>query len=176
MEKGYIQIYTGESKGKTTAAMGLAIRAAGSGLKVCIVQFLKAWKTSELSSLEKIDNIDVFRFQTIKKFTWELNESERKQIEKETKKAYNFILNVFEEKKYDVVIVDEIMGALGAKLLTKEQEVLELMDKKPDTVELVMTGRYPTEVIINKADLVTEMNVVKHYFNKGVEARLGIEF
>ncbi|WP_055071148.1 cob(I)yrinic acid a,c-diamide adenosyltransferase [Clostridium massiliamazoniense] len=175
MEKGYIQIYTGESKGKTTAAMGLAIRAAGSGLKVCIVQFLKAWKTSELNSLEKIDNIDVFRFQTIKKFTWELNESERKQIEEETKKAYNFILNVFKEKKYDVVIVDEIMGALGAKLLT-EQEVLELMDKKPDTVELVMTGRYPTEAIINKADLVTEMNVVKHYFNEGVQARLGIEF
>lgn len=175
MEKGYIQIYTGESKGKTTAAIGLAVRAAGSGLKVCIVQFLKVWKTSELNSLEKIDNIDVFRFQTIKKFTWELNEKEREQIEEETKKAYNFILNVFKEENYDVVIVDEIMGALGAKLLT-EQEVLELMDKKPDTIELVMTGRYPTEAIVNKADLVTEMNVVKHYFNKGVEARLGIEF
>lgn len=67
------------------------------------------------------------------------------------------------------------MGALGAKLLT-EQEVLELMDKKPDTIELIMTGRYPTEAIINKADLVTEMNVVKHYFNEGVQARLGIEF
>lgn len=175
MNKGYIQIYTGNGKGKTTAAMGLSIRAAGNGMKVCIVQFLKAWKTGELNSLEKLDNIDVFRFQTIKKFTWQLNEEEFNALKLEVKKTYNFILEVFEEKKYDVVIVDEIMGALGAKLLT-EQEVLDLMDRKPETIELVMTGRNPTEAIINKADLVTEMNPIKHYYEQGVKSREGIEF
>lgn len=175
MNKGYIQIYTGNGKGKTTAAMGLSIRAAGNGMKVCIVQFLKAWKTGELNSLEKLDNIDVFRFQTIKKFTWQLNEEEFNALKLEVKKTYDFILEVFEEKKYDVVIVDEIMGALGAKLLT-EQEVLYLMDRKPETIELVMTGRNPTEAIINKADLVTEMNPIKHYYEQGVKSREGIEF
>lgn len=175
MNKGYIQIYTGNGKGKTTAAMGLSIRAAGNGMKVCIVQFLKAWKTGELNSLEKLDNIDVFRFQTIKKFTWQLNEEEFNALKLEVKKTYDFILEVFEEKKYDVVIVDEIMGALGAKLLT-EQEVLDLMDRKPETIELVMTGRNPTEAIINKADLVTEMNPIKHYYEQGVKSREGIEF
>lgn len=175
MNKGYIQIYTGNGKGKTTAAMGLSIRAAGNGMKVCIVQFLKAWKTGELNSLEKLDNIDVFRFQTIKKFTWQLNEEEFNALKLEVKKIYDFILEVFEEKKYDVVIVDEIMGALGAKLLT-EQEVLDLMDRKPETIELVMTGRNPTEAIINKADLVTEMNPIKHYYEQGVKSREGIEF
>lgn len=175
MNKGYIQIYTGNGKGKTTAAMGLSIRAAGNGMKVCIVQFLKAWKTGELNSLEKLDNIDVFRFQTIKKFTWQLNEEEFNALKLEVKKTYDFILEVFEEKKYDVVIVDEIMGALGAKLLT-EQEILYLMDRKPETIELVMTGRNPTEAIINKADLVTEMNPIKHYYEQGVKSREGIEF
>lgn len=175
MNKGYIQIYTGNGKGKTTAAMGLSIRAAGNGMKVCIVQFLKAWKTGELNSLEQIDNIDVFRFQTIKKFTWQLNEEEFNALKLEVKKTYDFILKVFEEKKYDVVIVDEIMGALGAKLLT-EQEVLNLMDRKPETIEFVMTGRNPTEAIINKADLVTEMKPIKHYYEQGVKSRQGIEF
>lgn len=175
MNKGYIQIYTGNGKGKTTAAMGLSIRAAGNGMKVCIVQFLKAWKTGELNSLEKLDNIDVFRFQTIKKFTWQLNEEEFNALKLEVRKTYDFILEVFEEKKYDVVIVDEIMGALGAKLLT-EQEVLDLMDRKPETIELVMTGRNPTEAIINKANLVTEMNPIKHYYEQGVKSREGIEF
>ncbi|MGL5615523.1 MAG: cob(I)yrinic acid a,c-diamide adenosyltransferase [Sarcina sp.] len=175
LTKGYIQIYTGDGKGKTTAAMGLSIRAAGNGMKVCIVQFLKAWKTGELNSLKKIDNIDLFRFQTIKKFTWELNDEEREQLKKEIKKTYDFIIEVFSKNSYDLVIVDEIMGTLGAGLLT-EKEVLDLMDKKPEQMELVMTGRNPTEAIINKADLVTEMKAIKHYYEQGVESRKGIEF
>lgn len=175
LKKGYIQIYTGDGKGKTTAAMGLALRAAGDGMKVCILQFLKAWKTGEVIALEKIENIEVFRVQKMTKFTWDLNEEEKKQYALETKEGYKLAENILKERKCDVFIIDEIMGAMHAGFLT-EDDVLKLMELKRDDMELVMTGRGVSDKIAEKADLITEMKPIKHYFEKGVDARKGIEF
>ncbi|MGL4655635.1 MAG: cob(I)yrinic acid a,c-diamide adenosyltransferase [Sarcina sp.] len=175
LKEGYTQVYTGDGKGKTTAAMGLAFRAAGDGMKVSIIQFLKAWKTGELASIEKIDNINLFRFQTIKKFTWDLNEEELVQYKKETRDAYFFAIKCLEERSCDILILDEIMGAFHGGFIT-EDEVVALIDMKPKDMELVLTGRNVPSKVAQKADLITEMRPIKHYMDKGVNARLGIEF
>ena len=175
LKEGYTQVYTGDGKGKTTAAMGLAFRAAGDDMKVNIIQFLKAWKTGELASIEKIDNIDLFRFQTTKKFTWDLNEEEMVQYKKETREAYFFAMECLKERKCDILILDEIMGACHGEFIT-EDEIVDLINLKPDNMELVLTGRNVPSKVAEKADLITEMKPIKHYMDKGVNARLGIEF
>ncbi|MGL5066699.1 MAG: cob(I)yrinic acid a,c-diamide adenosyltransferase [Sarcina sp.] len=175
LKEGYTQVYTGDGKGKTTAAMGLAFRAAGDNMKVNIIQLLKAWKTGELVSIDKIDNIDLFRFQTTKKFTWDLNEEEMIQYKKETREAYFFALECLRERKCDILILDEIMGAYHGEFIT-EEEIVALIDLKPSNMELVLTGRNVPKKVAEKADLITEMKPIKHYMDKGVNARLGIEF
>ena len=162
LKEGYTQVYTGDGKGKTTAAMGLAFRAAGDNMKVNIIQFLKAWKTGELVSIDKIDNIDLFRFQTTKKFTWDLNEEEMIQYKKETREAYFFALECLRERKCDILILDEIMGAYHGEFIT-EEEIVALIDLKPSNMELVLTGRNVPKKVAEKADLITEMKPIKHY-------------
>lgn len=175
LKEGYTQVYTGDGKGKTTAAMGLAFRAAGDDMKVNIIQFLKAWKTGELASIDKIENIELFRFQTTKKFTWDLNEEELVQYKKETREAYFFAMKCLEERSCDILILDEIMGAFHGGFIT-EDEIVNLIEVKPSNMELVLTGRNVPEKVAQKADLITEMKPIKHYMDKGVNARLGIEF
>lgn len=175
LKEGYVQIYTGDGKGKTTAAMGLAIRAVGEGLKVGIIQFLKARPTGEIFSIEKLDNIETFRFQKSTKFTWELNEEERKIYIDETREAYNFAMKMIRERKYDLLILDEILAARNEAFLTTE-DILRLIDNKKSDMELVITGRNAPDELIEKADLVTEMKMIKHYYEKGVNQRKGIEF
>lgn len=175
LKEGYVQIYTGDGKGKTTAAMGLAIRAVGEGLKVAIIQFLKARPTGEIFSIEKLDNIETFRFQKSTKFTWELNEEERKIYIDETREAYNFAMKMIRERKYDLLILDEILAARNEAFLTTE-DILRLIDNKKSDMELVITGRNAPDELIEKADLVTEMKMIKHYYEKGVNQRKGIEF
>lgn len=176
LKEGYIQVYTGNGKGKTTAAMGLAFRAAGDGMKVHVVQFLKSWNTGELKSAEAVgDNLKIFRFETVKGFTWDLNEEQLVTLKKEVKEAYNFVKDELENRSCDILILDEVMAAMHGQFLT-EEEVLHLMDIKPKDMELIMTGRNVPERIIEKADLVTEMREIKHYYSKGVNAREGIEF
>ncbi|MGL4451426.1 MAG: cob(I)yrinic acid a,c-diamide adenosyltransferase [Sarcina sp.] len=175
LKEGYTQVYTGDGKGKTTAAMGLAFRAAGNNMKVNIIQFLKAWKTGELASIGKIDNINLFRFQTTKKFTWDLNEEELVQYKKETKDAYFFAVKCLQERNCDILILDEIMGAFHGGFIT-EDEIVRLIEMKPSNMELVLTGRNVPKKVAEKADLITEMKPIKHYMDKGVNARLGIEF
>lgn len=176
LEEGKIAIYTGDGKGKTTAAIGQAIRAFGYGLKVYIVQFLKSRDTSELKVLNSLgENIKVFRFERERDFFWNLNDREKIELKEDVDKAYEFIVNVLKERECDVLIIDEVMGVLKNKLLT-EQQVLDLMEMKADDVELIMTGRNVPKAIIDKANLVTEMKPIKHYFNEGTPARRGIEY
>ncbi|WP_035588255.1 cob(I)yrinic acid a,c-diamide adenosyltransferase [Hippea jasoniae] len=169
-EKGYIQVYTGNGKGKTTAAIGLAIRAAGAGLKVLFAQFVKGLPYSEHKALSRFDNI------TIKQFGREgfiHSKPQQADIDK-AKEGYEFVLKAFDEGIYDVVILDEANIAVFFNLFS-EDDLLKLMDKKPPNTELVITGRYATDKVIEKADLVTEMKEIKHYYQKGVIARVGIE-
>ena len=169
--KGYIQVYTGNGKGKTTAALGLAIRAAGADLKVFIAQFIKMGEYSEIKALKRFkDLITVEQFGTGRFIKGKPSASDieiaRKGIEK--------IKAAFTSGQYNVVIMEEANVAAKFGLLSVEN-ILKIMDEKPKDVELVITGRGADFRIIEKADLVTEMKEVKHYFQKGVKARTGIE-
>jgi cob(I)alamin adenosyltransferase len=176
LKKGYVQVYTGNGKGKTTAAVGLGVRAAGEGLRVYMVQFLKSMHTGELESIKKLDpNFKIFRFEKKRGFFWTLNDEEKRELKEEIQTAFNFCLEALKEEKCDLLIMDEIMGSLSNGLVSKEQ-VLELIKYKPENVELVLTGRNVPDEIAEKADLVTEMREIKHYYSKGISPRKGIEF
>lgn len=171
--KGYIQVYTGDGKGKTTAALGLALRAAGHGLKVYIGQFLKGQVYGELISIKKLSPLI-----TIKQFgrkgfihvTRNPDEEDIKRAEMGLKKCLEAMLS----KKYSIIILDEINVAVDFNLLS-EKEVHKFLDQKPPEVEIILTGRYAPASFIKRADLVTEMKGKKHYYSKGVRARNGIE-
>jgi len=169
--KGYIQVYTGNGKGKTTAALGLAIRAAGAGLKVFIAQFIKMGEYSEIKALKRFnDLITVEQFGTGRFIKGKPSASDIEAARKGLEK----IKAVFASNRYNVVIMEEANVAAKLGLLSVE-DMLEIMVEKPKDVELVITGRAADSRIIEKADLVTEMKEVKHYFQKGVKARIGIE-
>jgi cob(I)alamin adenosyltransferase len=176
LKKGYVQIYTGNGKGKTTAAVGLATRAAGNEYMVTMVQFLKGGATGELISAKRLQPyFNIYRFEKPRGFFWTLNDAEKEELKEEIQEAYRFCLKQLEEKACDILIMDEVMGALSNKLITEDQ-LIELIDKKPEDIELIMTGRNVPERIIEKANLVTEMKEIKHYYTEGVPARKGIEF
>jgi cob(I)alamin adenosyltransferase len=176
LKNGYVQIYTGNGKGKTTAAVGLAVRAAGNEYNVFMVQFLKGGKTGELESAKKMSPFfNIFRFEKKRGFFWTLNVEEKNELKEEVQKGYEFCMEALKEGKCDILIMDEVMGALNNQLISEEQ-LLELIDNKPDNIELVLTGRDVPKAIIDKANLVTEMKDIKHYFNEGVPSREGIEF
>jgi cob(I)alamin adenosyltransferase len=176
LKNGYVQVYTGDGKGKTTAAVGLAVRAAGNGYNVFMVQFLKGGKTGEIESAKKMAPFfNIFRFEKKRGFFWTLSDEEKIELKAEVQKAYEFCKEALKEEKCDILIMDEIMGALSNNLISEEQ-VLELIENKPDNIELVLTGRNVPKAIIDKANLVTEMKDIKHYFNEGVPSREGIEF
>ncbi|AEF17689.1 MULTISPECIES: cob(I)yrinic acid a,c-diamide adenosyltransferase [Thermoanaerobacterium] len=175
MKNGLIQIYTGDGKGKTTAAIGLGIRALGRDFKVYMVQFLKGRDTGELYVLKNIDNFKVFRFQSSEKFFFQMDENEKNVLRDEMHEAYKFIENVIKNEECDMLILDEIMGVIQNNIFSVE-DVLKLMKEKPDTMEMILTGRNAPKELIDNADLVTEMKLVKHPFEKGISARYGIEF
>ena len=176
LARGYVQVYTGNGKGKTTAAIGQAVRSVGNGLRVYMLQFLKTDETGELEIAKLLgDKFHIFRFESKKGFFWNLNDEEKAILQAEVNTAYNFAMEVVKNNRCDVFILDEIMAILSNKLLT-EQQVIDLIDNKPINMELILTGRNVPDSIIDKADLVTEMNSIKHYIDKGVHAREGIEY
>jgi len=168
---GLIQIYTGNGKGKTTAALGLAMRAAGHGFKVAIVHFMKIWDYGEVKSLEKL-GIDLFRYGTTELIDPQ-NPSpiDFEQAEKAIEKAEELV----QEGSCDILILDEISVAVDFNLIPL-QRVLDLLDKKPDNMELVMTGRKCPKELMERADLVSVIDEIKHPYIKGLKARKGIEF
>ena len=175
LEKGLIQVYTGDGKGKTTAALGQGLRSSGRGLKVCMVQFLKSGDTGELHSVEKLHPLfEIFRFEKKRGFFWTLTDQEKRELKEDIEEGFEFIKDVVTNEKCDVMIIDELLGVLGNKLL-EVNDVLELLKKKPDTMEIIITGRNVPKEIIDAADLVTEMKEIKHYFRNGIPAREGIE-
>ncbi len=173
MKKGYVQIYTGNGKGKTTCMLGLALRASGAGKKIFIGQFLKQGDYSEIKAIKKfLPDITLEQFGAGGKCFAKGSESENDISA--AKEGYQHALHAVSSGEYDLVILDEINVAVSMELLTEEQQ-LRLMEQKSEGTELVMTGRYASEKIIERADLVTEMTMIKHYFNDGVNARVGIE-
>jgi cob(I)alamin adenosyltransferase len=170
--KGYLQVYTGNGKGKTTASLGLALRAAGAGLKVHMVQFMKGRRYSEIDAVTNILNFTISQHGR-DEFVSKEN-PERVDIEL-ARDGFEKAKEVVMSGDFDLVILDEINVATDYGLLTI-QEVVGLIENRPDHVELVLTGRYAPKEFIEMADLVTEMCEKKHFYNEGVEARKGIEF
>jgi len=173
LEKGLVQVYTGDGKGKTSAAFGLALRAVGRGLKVYIIQFIKGgFDYGELYIVEKIPNLKLSTFGR-GRFVTEIPPSE--EDSKFAREAFELAKKVVKSGKYDVVILDEVNVALNLKMISTD-EVMDLIKNKPKHVELILTGRYAPVQIIDAADLVTEMKEVKHPYAQGVPPRKGIEF
>ncbi|MCD6294332.1 MAG: cob(I)yrinic acid a,c-diamide adenosyltransferase [Deltaproteobacteria bacterium] len=169
--KGYTQVYTGSGKGKTTAAFGLALRAAGAGLKVYIAQFVKGMKYSELDSIEKLSDFIEIKQYGRDCFIFRDPEAEDLRVAQEGLKE---VSKLMQSRKYDVIILDEANIATYYKLFPVD-DLLELIQTKPENIELIITGRKADPRIIEAADLVTEMKEIKHYYQEGVHAREGIE-
>ena len=168
--KGYVQVYTGNGKGKTTAAIGLAVRGAGAGLQVFVGQFLKQGNYSEIKALSRFDNITVEQFGMGKFVRGAPSEKEIAAA----RTGYARLCDILTAGAQDLVIVDEGNVAVTSGLIS-EAEMLGLIAKKPENVELVITGRGALPAVMERADLVTEMKEIKHYFQQGVAARRGIE-
>jgi cob(I)alamin adenosyltransferase len=172
LEQGLVQIYTGEGKGKTTAALGLALRALGRGLKVFMLQFLKGEDTGELHGGRLFGDTFVIRQTGLKGFI------RRGKIDPadvhQAREALKLARDILSGGDYDLVILDEINVALYFELLSP-QEVIQVLQARAPHVEVVLTGRYAPSELVDMADLVTEMKNVKHYYHAGVAAREGIE-
>jgi len=168
---GYVHVYTGDGKGKTTAAFGLALRAAGAGLKVYIAQFVKGMEYSELTSIERFS--DVITLKQYGRSCFIRNEPSEDDI-RMAREALQEVREIVVSGDYELVILDEANIAVFYNLFSVD-ELLALIDVKPEGVELVITGRRADPKLIERADLVTEMKEIKHYYAKGVEARKGIE-
>jgi len=169
--QGKVHVYTGDGKGKTTAALGLSIRAAGAGLRVFFAQFIKADEYSEIKALKRFADLI-----TVEQFGlggFISGTPTRGDVEA-AQKGIARVMEIISSGKYDMVVLDEANIAVKFELVS-EQALLDIIDAKSKNLELVVTGRGASARIIEKADLVTEMKAVKHYFQNGVEARVGIE-
>lgn len=173
LSQGFVQVYTGNGKGKTTAAIGQAIRAAGNDLRVGFVSFMKNFPYGEVRILRNLaPDITLKRFGN-DGFVFKKEPPHRELIE-EMQAGLKLAGDWLQNGQFDLLVLDEILVSIYFKLFTTE-EVLELINRRPKTVELILTGRYCPEAILQVADLVTEMIEVKHYYQKGVTARAGIE-
>lgn len=171
--KGYIQVYTGNGKGKTTAALGLALRAAGRGLRVFVGQFLKARESGEHLAAKKLAPLITIELFGRKGFL-DLAKPPAEADIRRGVLGMRKCREAMDSGVYQVVILDEINTALKLGIV-KESDVLAFLENRPESVEVVLTGRSAPLSIIRKADLVTEMKEIKHYFRRGVKARPGIE-
>ena len=170
-EARYIHVYTGDGKGKTTAALGLVLRAVGAGWRVLFTQFLKHGEFSEIKALKKFgDQVTVCQYGLGRFIKGRPSE---KEIEM-ARTGLSEIMQVMEEGKYDLIVLDEINVAIHFGLIPLEG-IISLLEKRPQNIELVLTGRWAPKEITERADLVTEARMIKHYFSKGVTAREGIE-
>ncbi len=173
LERGQVQVYTGDGKGKTTAALGLALRAVGRGLKVCMIQFIKGGgEYGEHLAAEKL--APLLTIHQTGRDGWIHKEKLDPEDIRIAKETLDLAISTLSAGEYDLVILDEINGAVWFGLLDVA-DILQLIKLKPATVELVLTGRSADPQVIEAADLVTEMREIKHYYQQGVPARVGIE-
>lgn len=172
LERGCVQVYTGDGKGKTTASLGLALRAVGRGLKVCVFQFIKGGgRYGEHLAAEGLSpNLTIIQ---TGRPGW-VNTKDITEDRMAAQEAFSTAADLLSSGEYDLFVCDEINGAVGYGLIDVEQ-VLDMITRKPEKTELVLTGRNADERIIEAADLVTEMREIKHYYKAGVPARTGIE-
>ncbi|GAB6169528.1 cob(I)yrinic acid a,c-diamide adenosyltransferase [Clostridium carnis] len=176
MELGLIHIYCGNGKGKTTAAMGLGMRAAGRGKKVLLTQFLKDHDSGELKSIEKLsENFHVFFGMPMKRFFNYLSEEDKNEVIKEHRERFKAVTKKAVEENYDLLIMDETMASLNYGILELD-EVINFLENKPKGLEVVLTGRNPDKRLVEIAHYVSEINPIKHpYVDSKIPSRIGIE-
>ncbi|MBW6409215.1 cob(I)yrinic acid a,c-diamide adenosyltransferase [Clostridium weizhouense] len=175
MDLGLIHIYCGDGKGKTTAAMGLGMRACGREKKVLLTQFLKDNNTGELLSIEKLgENFQVYKGEPVKSFFKFMSEEEQFKTKNEHSKRFKEVTLKSINEDIDLLILDEIIASINLNLIDL-QEVMEFLKSKPKGLEVVLTGRNPNQVLIDIADYVSEIKVIKHPYQKGINSRIGIE-
>ncbi|MEG0641487.1 MAG: cob(I)yrinic acid a,c-diamide adenosyltransferase [Clostridium sp.] len=174
INSGLIHIYTGDGKGKTTASIGLIIRALGSGMRVILVQFLKNSPTSEIKILESLNNIIILRGKGKCGFSFSMTQEQREESLKVHNENLIKALKLVDENKCDMLVLDEVIGAYNHNLLDKNM-LIDFLDNKKDSLEVVLTGRNPDEILIDRAHYISEIVKVRHPFDNGVKARVGIE-
>lgn len=171
---GLVHIYCGEGKGKTTCSVGLTVRACGYGLHVLFMQFLKSGTSSELKILKELPGIEVLGTKPIKKFSFQMTEEEKAETRAVSQKEVEDMLQMIQNDHYDMVVLDEALGAIEAGLLDG-QVIVDFLKNRPEKLEVVLTGRYPTPELEELADYVSRIDKVKHPYDKGIPARAGIE-
>lgn len=175
LRKGLLHIYMGDGKGKTTAAMGLALRALGAGKKVLLFQFLKDGKSSEIDLLKAFPNIVVLDAIANTKFVFQMCEEEKAQYAIACKEKLEEIKAYIKKESYELLVLDEIIPVLNYGFIDIE-EVLSFFEQRPEGLEVVCTGRDPDERLLAVADYATEMKKIKHPYDSGIPAREGIEY
>ncbi len=168
-------IYYGDGKGKTTAAIGLAVRAAGSKIKVLFVQFLKTEFSGERHILSHTENVTLTFCPLELKFTFDMDDKEKAQAAKIFKGIFDNAVTTALTEKYDMVVLDEVFEAINAHMLS-ESEVYEFITNAPSSMEIVMTGHNPPQKFMDCADYITEFKKIKHPYDRGITGRIGIEF
>ncbi|MBI5143772.1 MAG: cob(I)yrinic acid a,c-diamide adenosyltransferase [Candidatus Omnitrophica bacterium] len=174
-KKGLIHIYTGDGKGKTTAAVGLACRALGHGFKVCYISFHKDPKRCGYGEFKALKKLGASVFAFAKQHPHFFKGVDSNALRRECLEGLEFIKKIYKSKKHDILICDEINVAVHDGFL-KEEEVIEILDSKPNELELILTGRYPSERMVKRAHLVSEIKKVKHPYDSGMKGRMGIEY
>ena len=175
MELGLIHIYCGDGKWKTTAAMGLGMRAVGRDKKVLLTQFLKDNETGELNSIEKLGtNFEIFKGVPVKKFFKFMKPEEQMETKNEHGNRFRIVTKKAIDENFDLLILDEIIASINLDLISLD-EVVEFLKNKPKGLEVVLTGRNPNEKLVKLADYVSEIKAVKHPYEKGINSRIGIE-
>ena len=175
MEKGLIHIYCGDGKGKTSAATGLAVRAAGCGKQVLFARFLKNEESGELEILDRIPEIHVIHLERSFGFYRTLTEEEQAKVRQTYEALWHDIVRMAETDMYDVLVMDEFMAAYNYGLIGHDA-AFAFLREKPARLEVVLTGRDPDEDLVELADYVSEIRKVKHPFDRGIRARRGIEY
>ena len=173
--QGLMHIYTGEGKGKTTAAVGLGVRAAGAGKTVLFAQFLKDGSSSEIAVLNEIENIKTRHCETVTGWVKDMTEEERAKAKADYARFLSDLFAEAEAEETDLLIIDEILAAVNCGFI-EERELLSFLDKRPARLEVVLTGRSPSPDICLRADYITEMKKLKHPYDRGIRARRGIEY
>lgn len=172
--KGLLHIYCGDGKGKTTASLGLAMRAAGNGWRVVIAQFLKSWDTGELAMLDKL-GIRVLRVEEKFGFTWQLTEEEKARLTAAHNALFKQAMDLCGDGEKTLLVLDELCAALSCGVIDRDM-ALDALRSRPDKLEVVVTGRDPAPELTAMADYITEMRKLRHPMDAGIAARRGIEF
>lgn len=174
-KKGLLHIYCGDGKGKTTAATGLAVRAAGRGLRVLFVRFLKNEDSGELRILDEISQIEVLHLRKSFGFYWTLNEEEKKELHYIYEELWETVIEKINTGNYDMLVLDEFAAAYRYGLID-QKEAVKFIEERPSMLEVVLTGRDPASKLLEIADYVSDIRKEKHPFDRGIMARKGIEF